>query len=162
MRGAAAGARRAARTLALLVAVGGVGCGERTEAPPAPPSEPPPADAFEARARAVGRERAPYMDRLADPTRGELTEGEAHDTSAVLRPGWCYKIVAVGGEGIDDIGLRAYRPDGSLVERDITEEPVTVLGVERPICPVQVGQYRIEVRAERGAGPYLVQLYRSI
>ncbi len=94
--------------------------------------------------------------------RGTVEEGAARDFSHVVHPGWCYKVVAVGGEGIEDLDLRVYDADSVLVERDTTEDPRPFLGSARPICPVESATYRIEVRAASGGGDFAVQVYRSL
>ncbi|MCC6875382.1 MAG: hypothetical protein IT378_13835 [Sandaracinaceae bacterium] len=133
-------------------------------ADPAPPPVPeaPPADALEASLRTYGADRAPYMDRVGEAMRGELRERQSRDLSALLRPGWCYKIVAIGGEGLGDLDVSLFDGNNVLVERDTTREPRVAIGVERPVCPPEAATYRIEVRATSGAGPFAVQVYQSI
>ena len=128
---------------------------------PAQPAEPSPSDPLEAQVRTFATEIAPYMERMGDAWSGELTARSSRDFSAFLRPGWCYKVVAAGGEGIDDLDLRVLDPNNVLLERDVRQDRRAVLGAERPICPIDNGTYRIEVRA-RGEGRFVVQMYQSI
>ncbi|MEQ8453628.1 MAG: hypothetical protein RLO52_04525 [Sandaracinaceae bacterium] len=136
------------------------------EAPPDDdvPQEPetPPADELEARLRARGQEVAPWMIRDGEALRGEADEGGARDYSHAMHPGWCYKVVGLGGEGVEDLDLRVYDPNQVLIQRDTTRDAQPYLGQMRPICPGSSGTFRIEVRVVTGAGPFAVQVYRSI
>jgi len=127
-----------------------------------PPPEEPPADALEARLRERGAEVAPYMVREGGAMRGEAEEGSARDFSQVVHPGWCYKLIALGGEGVQDLDLRVYDGNDVLLQRDTTRDPRPVIGQMRPICPSRAATYRIEVRLVSGGGAFAAQLYRSI
>lgn len=147
--------------LLFVLALAGCDAAPREPDPPAPPEDPP-ADALEAELRERGKVVADWMTRDGDAKRGTVEEGAARDFSHVVHPGWCYKVVAVGGEGIEDLDLRVYDADSVLVERDTTEDPRPFLGSARPICPVESATYRIEVRAASGGGDFAVQVYRSL
>ncbi len=129
---------------------------------PEPPPEPPPADALEARLRERGREHAAWMMPNGTVQRGDLREHGARDFSQLMQPGWCYKVVGVGGEGIEDLDLRVYDGHDVLVQRDTTQDAEPYVGVESPICPNEAASYRIEVRAQAGSGPFAIQVYRSL
>ena len=92
------------------------------------------------------------MIRDGEALRGEADEGGARDYSHAMHPGWCYKVVGLGGEGIEDLDLRVYDPNQVLIQRDTTRDAQPYLG--------QMG--RIEVRVVMGSGPFAVQVYRSI
>ncbi len=126
------------------------------------PPEPPPADALEAHLRELGRERAPFMILSEAAMRGEAAEGDVRDFSHVLHPGWCYKVLGAGGEGVTDLDLRVYDPNDVLLQRDTTRDADPYIGQMRPICPAESGTYRVQVRMVEGAGPFVVQVYRSI
>ncbi len=149
-----------ALTLALALA----GCDGGPHQPEPPPEpEAPPTDELEASLRALSREAADWMTRSGDPHRGELrTEGATEDLTHVMLPGWCYKVVAVGGEGIQDLDVRVFDGNAALIQRDSTEEPRAVVGTARPICPTVAATHRIEVRARRGSGAFMLQVHRSL
>lgn len=156
---------RTARRLvfSVMLVLASAGCDAIIGEPPEddtvePPPEEPPADELEARLREQGREDAPYMVREGDAMRGEGTR----DFSRVLHPGWCYKVVGFGAEGISDLDVRVYDPNGVLLQRDTTQSPTPLVGRMRPICPPESGTYRIELRVIEGEGEYAAQLYRSI
>jgi hypothetical protein len=102
------------------------------------------------------------MIRDGDPLRGEGEAGTARDYSHVMHPGWCYKVLGLGGEGVEDLDVRIYDPNDVLLQRDTTEDPRPLLGRMRPICPPESGTYRIEARVAEGRGEFAVQVYRSI
>jgi hypothetical protein len=148
----------------LVLALALVGCDSVPHSPdpaPAPPEEPP-ADALEARLRERGKEIAAWMMPHGPVLRGELAEGGARDFSQVMQPGFCYKFVAAGAEGIADLDLRLYDGYQVLVQRDTTQNADPYLGLERPVCPAEAAVYRLEVRAARGSGQFAVQVYRSL
>jgi len=130
--------------------------------PPAETNAPEPADELEVALRELGRERAPYMILSEASMRDELDEGGARDYSQVLYPGWCYKVLGLGGEGVEDLDIRIYDPNDVLLQRDTTRDERPYIGRMRPICPVVPGTYRVQVRVVAGSGPYVVQVYRSI
>ena len=157
-------ARRIVLTLAVLL----MGCGDLFGEPPppaeeeAPPPEEPPADALEASLRELGRERAAYMIRDGEAMRGDGAAGTERDFSHVMHPGWCYKVLGLGGDGVEDLDIRVHDPNGVLLQRDTTQDARPYIGQMRPICPTTSGTFRIEVRIVRGEGAFVTQVYRSI
>ncbi|MBX3268853.1 MAG: hypothetical protein KF729_01245 [Sandaracinaceae bacterium] len=148
-----------AAALALLGCDALPGPGTPTVEAPAPP---PPADPLEARLRELGRERAAFMVLDEAALRGEGAQGDLRDYSHVMHPGWCYKVLGLGGEGVVDLDLRVYDPNDVLLQRDTTRDAEPQIGQMRPICPGVSGTYRIQVRLVEGGGPFVVQVYRSI
>lgn len=94
--------------------------------------------------------------------RGEVEEGGARDFSHIMHPGWCYRIVALGDESVEDLDIRIYDPNNVLLQRDTTTDERPYLGQMHSICPHDSGTYRIQVRMAAGSGPFAVQVYRSI
>lgn len=97
----------------------------------------------------------------APPVSGELSEGGRSDHLAVLKAGHCYRIVAAGGEGVEDLDLFLYEPDGVQSQQDPGEDRYPALGVQAEICPYQPGAYRIQVHMYRGQGPFALRVYRT-
>ena len=122
----------------------------------------PPADELEAALRERAREVAPYMIRAGEAMRGDAERGGARDFSEVLHPGWCYKVIALGDEGVEDLDIRVYNGNDVLIQRDTTRDPRPYIGQMRPICPGESATYRIEVRVVTGSGAFVAQVYRSI
>lgn len=151
------------RALAAVTLIALAGCDVVTHTPEPPAVEqPPPADALEAHLRERGRDIAEWMMPDGTPQRGELREGSARDFSHLMQPGWCYKLVGVGGEGIRDLDLRIYDGHDVLVQRDTTQDAEPQVGIDSPVCPAEAASYRIEVRAQSGSGAFAVQVYRSL
>jgi hypothetical protein len=139
-----------------------LGACEEPSEPAPPPEEDPPADELEARSRRRGDEIASFMEPYGDPIRGTLEEGGVRDVSQRLTPGFCYKIVAVATEGIEDLDLRVFDANQVLLERDATEDAQPFLGHQSPVCPADPAIYRVEVRALRGAGEFMIRFYRTL
>ena len=140
------------------------GCGEEpaAEAAPAPPPpapRPPPVDALEAAMRAREETDAFALTPYETPFRATLDEEARQTFTAVLREGFCYKLLAQSGDGVEDLDLFLYDQNGVLEQTDAREGPHPVLGGERPICPQEPGIHRAEVRMIRGHGAVLAQWY---
>lgn len=147
-----------------VVVVGLAGCDEPAERPrqiDEAPDLPPPADALEAAIRERAPNEAMLMIPHEDVVRGELSEGQRRDFTSVLRAGLCYKVLGQGGDGVRDLDLVVFDSNNVLLQRDATQDAHPVIGVERAICPIEPGMYRVEVRMAQGGGPYAVQLWVS-
>jgi len=82
---------------------------------------------------------------------GALAEGQEIKLAITL-PATCVAVVAVGGAGVDDIGLQLLDPEGKIVAEETSRDVQAVLRscVDRP------GAYAVRLRMARGAGEYLV------
>lgn len=150
-------------SLAGTVLIGGCG-GSGDEAPPTTtttPSapRPPPVDALETAMRAREETDAFALSPYETPFRATLAEGDRQTFTAVLREGFCYKLLAQSADGVTDLDLFLYDQSGVLMQTDAREGPNPVLGGDRPICPQEPGIHRSEVRMIHGAGAVLVQWY---
>ena len=93
--------------------------------------------------------------------RGSLTQGRAQDHMLLLRYGRCYRILAVGGSGLNDLDLALYDRDQVERLRDLSSDRYPMLGVAPSLCPNRTDAYRLEVRAQQGAGSYTVGVWQS-
>jgi hypothetical protein len=159
---------RARSAAALLACLGTfavlAGCGgDAPAAAPAPPAPPPPrpapADALEDAMRAREETDAFALTPYEPAFRATLEESGQQSFTTVLRDGFCYKLLAQSGAGIEDLDLFLYDANGVLAQTDAREGPHPVLGGERPICPEEPGIHRTEVRMVRGHGAVLAQWY---
>ena len=82
---------------------------------------------------------------------GSLAEGQEVKLGLVL-PATCVAVVAVGGAGVDDLGLQLLDPEGKVVAEETSRDVQAVLRscVDRP------GAYAVRLRMARGAGEYLI------
>jgi hypothetical protein len=95
------------------------------------------------------------------PIKGSVAQGGRSDHLAVLRAGHCYRIVAAGGAGVEDMDLFLYDPEGVLMQQDPAEDRFPVLGLQAEICPPEGGAYRLQVHMYKGGGAFAARIYRT-
>jgi hypothetical protein len=95
------------------------------------------------------------------PIKGNVAQGGRSDHLAVLRAGHCYRIVAAGGAGVEDMDLLLYDPDGVLTQQDPAEDRFPVLGLQAEICPAEGGAHRLQVHMYKGSGAFAARIYRT-
>ena len=139
------------------------GCSDRAEEALAARAAalPEPADACEANIRPRALEGAVGMS-PEETLRGELAQGATSEHMLILRRGACYRIFADAPDGVTDVDLLLYSPEGVLLQRAASGSASPALGLERPVCPSGVsGSYRLSVHMNAGAGAYCVQVWTS-
>lgn len=92
---------------------------------------------------------------------GSMVEGARSDHLTVLRAGHCYRIVAAGGHGVEDMDLFLYDPEGVQTQQDPAQDRFPVLGLQAEICPPRGGAYRLQVHMYKGGGPFAARVYRT-
>jgi len=82
---------------------------------------------------------------------GALAEGQEIKLALTL-PATCVAVVAVGGNGVDDLALQLLDPEGKVVAEETASGGEAVLRscVDRP------GAYAVRLRMSHGAGEYLL------
>jgi hypothetical protein len=152
-----------------------VSCGPRTEASSgaepgsqapasgeAQPEPPLPRDAPPAQVLVLaGKRYASGMAAHGKTMTGTLAQGARSDHLVVLEAGRCYRIVGVGGEGVQDMDLFLYDPAGVQANQDSGQDRYPVLGKQIEICPISAGAYRLQVQMYEGGGEFAVGVYRS-
>lgn len=108
---------------------------------------------------ALAEHRGAGMVPVTGAWSGELEEGTHRDVQVVLEPGRCYRILGVGGPGVEDLDLILFDSNGLLKLQDTAQDPRPVVGLVPPLCPESAGVYRLRVRSHRGAGSYVAQLF---
>jgi hypothetical protein len=93
--------------------------------------------------------------------RGSVVQGARSDHLTVLRAGHCYRVVAAGGRGVEDMDLFLYDPQGVQTQQDPAQDRFPVLGLQAEICPPQGGAYRLQVHMYKGGGPFAARVYRT-
>ncbi len=99
------------------------------------------------------------MNPVMPAARGTLATSGTQNYSVPLQAGHCYKIIGVGGVGVQDLDLKLFDPANSQVDQDIATDNFPVIGLQRPLCPSVAGQYRLEVVMYTGQGEYGVQVF---
>jgi hypothetical protein len=104
---------------------------------------------------------APGLVTFGPVISGTLAQGARSDHLVVLEPGRCYRVVGVGGEGVDDMDLFLYDPDGVQANQDASQDRYPVLGVQAELCPIRAGAYRLQVQMYQGGGQFALGVYRT-
>jgi hypothetical protein len=71
----------------------------------------------------------------------------------------CYRVFAVGGEGIRVLRAAIVDEGGRAVSIDNSRDRAPMLGPREAFCPSHGGHFRLVVAAERGAGRYAIQMW---
>lgn len=110
---------------------------------------------------ALAAARAGDMRPVTPPRRETLSEGERVEREVSLEPGRCYRVLVAGEGGIGDVDVALLGPDGGALQSDEVDGRDAYLGVLRPLCPGQPGQYRVALRVEQGGGSFAWQVRGS-
>lgn len=98
---------------------------------------------------------------LGKPIAGTLAQGARSDHLLVLESGRCYKIVGVGEDGVQDMDLFLYDPQGVQANQDASQDRFPVLGEQIEICPFRSGAYRLQVQMYQGGGRFAIATFRT-
>lgn len=133
-------------------------------APPVGPAAVPPASngqglSIDAYLAMRQQQFAPGMTPVLPTAYGTLETSRAQNYSVPLAPGRCYKIIGVGGAGVEDLDLKLYDARGALIDQDIATDNFPVIGLQRPLCPATAITVRLEVIMYAGRGPYAVRVF---
>lgn len=92
----------------------------------------------------------------APPIKGiSLSQGSTVEKEVELKGGYCFSITAVGDENIYDLDLVLKNKDGKIITSDSPYERFPVIYS----CIGEHGNYRLEIKANRGNGKVLYQLF---
>lgn len=157
------------------IAFAGTGCGRRRARTAAPPPPAPTtgsyvvAGAYQGQAADyVSQHMAVRYQQYASdmvPSSylqyGNLYEGQEEEFSTVFEVGYCYRVIGVSGETMQDLDLFIVDENGNAISSDTGVENFAVLGMGSDmICPRWTGPFYITARAYRGYGDYGVQVFR--
>lgn len=124
--------------------------------------EPPPQDFgayLDEQMRLRRSQFAAGMDPVMPAARGELATNQTQNYAVPLERGHCYKVIGVGAPSVVDLDLKLYDSNDAVVDQDIATDAYPVVGLQRPLCPRESAQYRLEVIMYAGGGPYMVQVF---
>jgi len=83
-----------------------------------------------------------------------------HEYGVTVEPGACYRIFAIGDEGVEDLDTGLQDPSGAWVSKDVLEDSFPILNPQGPFCVRQGGRYKLLVEVAKGSGKYAVQLWK--
>jgi hypothetical protein len=101
---------------------------------------------------------------VTDLVRGALRHGERRTVVAAVVGGHCYRIIGVGGAGVQDLDLYLRDLTGNVIDQDRAPDNFPVIGLDRQLClPQGMGNQsaQLEIRMARGEGEIGVQVFGS-
>jgi len=100
--------------------------------------------------------RARGYEPYAEPSRGQLQQGETQDFDIELEGGKCYAILGVGDNGVRDLDLALLDSSGDRIDRDVETDARPIVRV----CAPRTGSYTMQVSMYRGQGNFVYAPYR--
>lgn len=101
---------------------------------------------------------------VTDLVRGAMRHGERRTVVAAVVGGHCYRIIGVGGAGVQDLDLYLRDLTGNVIDQDRAPDNFPVIGLDRQLClPAGMGNQsaQLEIRMARGEGEIGVQVFGS-
>ncbi len=123
------------------------------------------ADTVEAGIKKAAAKHAPGMQPDGQLAKGTLQEGGHLEMMVNMQAGKCYAIIGYSPPGgVKDLDLHLLAPPfyNILSGEDTTDDNVPIVGKgPNPMCPVipVAIPYKVDMFAQKGAGPVGVQLY---
>jgi hypothetical protein len=93
--------------------------------------------------------------------RSSMGQGQREFVTVTTAPGRCYRIIGVGGPGVQDLDLRMRDMSGNVVDQDVATDNFPVLGLNRQLCPTWTGTFQIEIIMYSGGGEIGVQAFAT-
>lgn len=109
-----------------------------------------------ARMSVLAAKHVPGAKLVAVPTMGMLSKGKAFHITVPVDPSTCYKFVAVGGAGVDDVDLLV-KSKAQVVSQDATSGDHPVV----EYCPTQAGKLLLRVSVKKGKGAVLASVFEA-
>lgn len=101
-------------------------------------------------------------ERLGDARGGEQSADEPVARFAfAASAGACYRVFAVGGDGVVELDTMLRGPDGRPLARDESAGRAAVMPHGGAVCVAADGVYTIDVAVARGSGRFSVELWRQ-
>ena len=94
--------------------------------------------------------------RFGPAHRAELTENARREVSLKLQGGECYAVLAVGEHTIKNLDLSLLDDKGRKLDEDLEDHARPVVRA----CPSKDGEYRVQLHARQGQGPFIYAAYR--
>lgn len=91
--------------------------------------------------------------------RATMGQGQRQFITVDAQPGRCYRIIGVGGAGVQDLDLYLRDMNGNVLDQDVATDNFPVLGLQRPLCLNWQGTFQVEIRMYSGGGEFGVQAF---
>lgn len=111
------------------------------------------------------RQFASGFTAVTEMIRSTMRQGrEGVTVPGTVGPGFCYRVIAVGGTGISDLDAFLLDTAGRQIDADRAPDNYPVIGLNRPLCvppgapPITA---QIRVRAFTGSGEIGVQIFAT-
>lgn len=101
--------------------------------------------------------KAPGAQPVGAPIGGFLGSRQSVSQYVTMQAGRCYTILGVGGQGVSDLDLVLYNPNGKRVASDIGFDPTPTV----QHCAQWPGAYKLEATVKRGNGEVAVGVYAA-
>ncbi len=89
-------------------------------------------------------------------------EGQATRTFPItLSNTHCYRVVAVGGAGVQDLDAALLDPQGHVLTQDTAQDNFPLLATREPYCPPYSGQYELVMAVSGPGGEYAYQVLQD-
>ncbi|MBI5513038.1 MAG: hypothetical protein HY909_04675 [Deltaproteobacteria bacterium] len=96
---------------------------------------------------------------VTDIYRSQMYQGQHIRVTVTASAGRCYRVLGVGGPGVQDLDLRLYDMNGNMLDQDIATDNFPVLGLQRPLCLNWNGAFVIDIHMYAGGGQIGVQAF---
>jgi hypothetical protein len=121
-----------------------------------PPIAPTPPPWLDGKVDEQGKAASQDGDRVGSPFHGvAYKKGESNDWTLMLDESKCYWFSGVGDEQVEKLYLYLFDPNDKRVQTKKPDGPMAVL----TYCPEVSGMYRVEAKADEGAGHFAVGVY---
>ena len=93
---------------------------------------------------------------------GSQQEGDKSDGFGFeLRGDRCYRFIAVGDSGVDDLDAAILDANDNVLLKDVYEDAAPILGPDDAFCPPVAGFYNYIVAVVKGGGGYHFQAWEG-
>jgi hypothetical protein len=89
----------------------------------------------------------------------QAEDGPSERLAFRARAGRCYRIFAVGDDGVEDLDVAVLDPDGRLAAADVSRDRFPVVPPRGPLCAEREGVYTIEIAVAKGRGGWALQVF---
>jgi hypothetical protein len=101
--------------------------------------------------------QAAGQEAVGAPIGGFLGSRQSVQQYVTMQAGRCYTILGVSGQGVNDLDLVLYNPNGKRVASDIGFDPTPAIRH----CAEWPGAYKLEATVKRGGGEVAVQVFAA-